>query len=329
IAKITSVRHHRKNENKNKITKHGEPSKKQSTFYSEIPIERNFAIEDNPLSEEGKLIAYEELRETPENVAKGLKELRAFLERDKTIRYDTDDEFLKIFLRPTKFYASSAYDLMKRVANFREKYKDLFDGLLPEHEKLNFINNNIVNILVNRDHKGRRVLIINAGTWNPSKVSSDQILRILYLLHLAAVQEPETQVRGLVVIMDYKNFGMKQLTNFTLPYAMKLLSFMQDASVLRLKEMHFINNPKIFETAWMMIKPLLNKKLCKRLFFHESKMSSLHKFIPPSYLPSDYGGDLPAIFYSGIDWYPAIEGYLDFFKKWNSCGKVRPVNQKK
>lgn len=79
------------------------------------------------------------------------------------------------------------------------------------------------------------------------------------------MQEPETQIRGLVVIMDYREFGIKQLASFTISYIMKLLAFMQDASLLRLKEMHFVYNPKIFESAWMMIRPLLSKKLSKRV----------------------------------------------------------------
>lgn len=62
-------------------------------------------------------IARDELRETPENVARGLKELQELLENDKTIKYDTDEEFLMCFLRPCKFYARSAYEL---VSNPRE-----------------------------------------------------------------------------------------------------------------------------------------------------------------------------------------------------------------
>lgn len=56
-------------------------------------------------------------------------------------------------------------------------------------------------------------------------------------------------------------------------------------------------------------------------------MSSFHKFIPPSHLPADYGGQLPKINYGGKEWYPAIEGYIDFYKKWNSCGKVKSAKK--
>lgn len=84
---------------------------------------------------------------------------------------------------------------MKRVAEFKEKNAVLFDNLLPSDEKVAILEHNVVNVLKGTDHKGRRVLFVNCGkTWDPSKVSADQILRLLYLVHLLAMQEPETQV---------------------------------------------------------------------------------------------------------------------------------------
>lgn len=52
---------------------------------------------------------------------------------------------------------------MKRIANFKEKNKDLLENLLPEDEKQAFTNHNVVNVLTNRDQKGRRVLLVNVG----------------------------------------------------------------------------------------------------------------------------------------------------------------------
>lgn len=73
-----------------------------------------FALDRSPLSEETKKIAEEELRETPEVVKKALEELRELLENDQSIYFATDDETLIIFLRPCKFYAKSAYELVSR-----------------------------------------------------------------------------------------------------------------------------------------------------------------------------------------------------------------------
>lgn len=52
---------------------------------------------------------------------------------------------------------------MKRIGDFKEKYKHLIGNLMPDDEKDSFIKYNVVNVLKNRDHKGRRVLIQNSG----------------------------------------------------------------------------------------------------------------------------------------------------------------------
>lgn len=126
-----------------------------------------------------------------------------FLE-DKTIYFKTDDETLIIFLRPCKYYPESAYALMQRIADFKVKNASLLDNLLPMDEKTAMFDNNVVNVLKDRDDKGRRVLIVNVGkTWDPSKVNTDSLFRIFYLIHECAVLEPETQVNYLFMCKCY------------------------------------------------------------------------------------------------------------------------------
>lgn len=73
-----------------------------------------FELDTSPLSEETKKIAEAELREKPEVVAQALKELRELLKNDQSIYFKDDDDTLMIFLRPCKFYAKSAYELVSR-----------------------------------------------------------------------------------------------------------------------------------------------------------------------------------------------------------------------
>lgn len=274
-----------------------------------------------PPSEQVLQVAREELRETPENVKKAIEELRELLRNDDTIYFDDDDETLTIFLRPCKWYAKSAYELMKRIADFKEKNKEFLENLMPEDEKDAFINHNVVNVLKNRDHKGRRVLLVNLGeTWNPSAVTTDQIFRIFYIIHELAILEPETQINGAVVIMDYSGLGMKQVKAFGPSFGMRLFSFIQEAMPLRLKEIHIVNQPFVFNMVWTLFKPFIKEKLKKRIHFHGTKKESVLKFMDAAYLPEDFGGKLPKIDYTGAEWYPIAEHYKDHIKKWNSFG---------
>lgn len=84
---------------------------------------------------------------------------------------------------------------MRRIADFREKHAVLLHDLKPSDEREAIVDNNIVNLLKNRDHKNRRILLVNCGKlWDPSKVTCDQLFRVFYLIHLMALDEPEAQV---------------------------------------------------------------------------------------------------------------------------------------
>lgn len=71
-----------------------------------------FSINTSPPTAENLEIAKTELRETPEVVQAALAELRELLKKDDTIYFKDDDDTLTIFLRPCKWYAKSAYELV-------------------------------------------------------------------------------------------------------------------------------------------------------------------------------------------------------------------------
>lgn len=56
------------------------------------------------------------------------------------------------------------------------------------------------------------------------------------------------------------------------------------------------------------------------MFFHGSDLRKLHEYLDPEYLPKNYGGKLPAVDYSGKDWYPCVNNYMDHVAKWNTYG---------
>lgn len=88
---------------------------------------------------------------------------------------------------------------------------------------------------------------------------------MFYLIHVLAVLEPESQIRGVVVIMDYNNLGMKQVKALSPSFSLLLLSFIQEAMPLRLKEVHIVRQPFIFNVVWNIFKPFIKAKLSGRV----------------------------------------------------------------
>jgi retinaldehyde-binding protein 1 len=284
-------------------------------------MEKVFDIQLEWFPEQYQEQAKNELRETPEVKEKAIVELRRLLSETKDLYYADDDDFLVVFLRPTKFYPESALKLMRSIAEFRKNYADLVYNLMPENLISQFVDNDVVNILPNRDQKGRRVMLVNCGSiWDPKAVTNDQMFQLFYLVHLIAQLEPSTQVSGVVCIMDFDGLGMKQISALTPAGSKRLLTFIQEAMPLRMKEVHFVKQPFIFNMVWKLFKPFVQEKLNKRMFFHGKDMKALHKFLDPAVLPANYGGTLPAIDYTGKDWYPCVNNYKDHIERWGLYG---------
>uniref|UniRef100_A0A0A9Z9F5 Clavesin-1 n=3 Tax=Lygus hesperus TaxID=30085 RepID=A0A0A9Z9F5_LYGHE len=283
-----------------------------------------FRQQTEPPSAVAKAQAEKELRETPEVVAESLKELRALLESDGTLNFRTDDDVLLIFLRPCKFYAKSAFELMGRVADFKIKHESTIGNCMPDDEKQAWLDHKVVNVLVDRDQHGRRVLIANLGSlWDTKNVTGDTVFKLFYLIHILAMGEPEGQIRGVVVVLDFDGLGMKQVAQLTPNFSLRLLSFIQEAMPLRLKEVHIVRQPFIFNIVWKVFTPFLQTKLKSRITFHSNKFGQLHSMLGKHMLPAEYGGDLPPLDYSSKDWYPTIKECEPQIIEWHSWGRKK------
>lgn len=170
------------------------------------------------------------------------------------------------YLNDFQIFVSLYHQQLRRIAEFKRDYSDVLKDIMPEDEKQSFVEHDVVNVLTNLDQDGRRVLIVNCGrVWDPKKVSSDSLFRIFYLIHLAALVEECTQVRGVVVIMDFEGLGMSQVGALSPSWSKRLLTFIQDAMPLRLKQVHMINQPFVFKLVWALFKPFIQKKLSQRV----------------------------------------------------------------
>uniref|UniRef100_A0A6E8VXQ7 CRAL/TRIO N-terminal domain-containing protein n=1 Tax=Anopheles coluzzii TaxID=1518534 RepID=A0A6E8VXQ7_ANOCL len=115
--------------------------------------------------------AARELRETPDVVEQSLQELRSLLQEEKTLYVPMDnDAFMIKFLRPCKYYAQSAFELIKRYYRFRSKHPDLCDELYPASVKHVYAEG-LVHFLPLRDQHGSRILVLECG----SKYTNEQL----------------------------------------------------------------------------------------------------------------------------------------------------------
>ncbi|XP_032668655.1 alpha-tocopherol transfer protein-like [Odontomachus brunneus] len=236
-------------------------------------------------------IAKEDLRETPETVAQSIKELKELLAGEPDLHIFDSDEFYTIFLRPCKWYAQSALLLIKGYFRFFQNYS-LVKGLIPSKNKLGFYSG-LVYPLPLRGKEGCRIFIIELGKqWNPKKVSLNDIFKTLVLCQLAAIMEPKTQISGGRTILDFNGLSLSQVTYYSPSFAKMVVDYVQKALPVRIRSIHIVNQPIIFNIVFAMFKPLLQEKIRKRIHFHGTDRESLMTFIDKSVLLKKYGGEL-------------------------------------
>ncbi|XP_065089911.1 alpha-tocopherol transfer protein isoform X2 [Ochlerotatus camptorhynchus] len=285
-----------------------------------------FELED--LTPFGKEVATNELRETPEIKAKAIEELREMLKGQDELLVPLDnDDWMVRFLRPCKFYPKSAFELIQRYYQFKVKHWDMYLDLSPSREA-NIFKQNILAVFPNRDQLGRRILLLELGKpWKHKEVTLDEVFKGCVLFVEAAMLEPETQVNGAMVIFDMDGLTMQQAWQFTPPFAKRIVDWLQDAVPLRIKGIHIINQPKIFNVVFALFKPILREKLRNRIVFHGTDRESLYKHISQECLPPCYGGTVNAPRVLGDQWYELLLKCDDEYTAINKYGYIKQMDE--
>ncbi|XP_031771197.1 alpha-tocopherol transfer protein-like isoform X4 [Apis florea] len=285
-------------------------------------------VEFGPPSKELQDVAKSELRETPELQNEAIARLRELLKAETDLKCPLEnDAWLIRFLRPCKYYPESALNLVKNYYNFKVKHSNVYDNLKPSKEK-NIFEQNILSVLPNRDQNGRRILVIELGKkWKHNKCNLDEVFKGCVLYVEAAMLEPATQIAGAIVVFDMDGLTLQQAWQFTPAFAKRIVDWLQDAVPLRIKNIHIVNQPYVFNMVFALFKPFLRDKLKNRLIFHGTDRKSLHQYISPKCLPACYGGNLQLPRITGPQWlellllcdkeYDAINsyGYKKYFTR--------------
>ncbi|KNC22769.1 hypothetical protein FF38_04061 [Lucilia cuprina] len=285
--------------------------------------------------------ALQELRETPENIQTGLKELKKLLQVESDLNIPkTNDEWLMKYLRVCHFYAESARDLVRfaiifkifwlnhyfqirRYHSLQLKYYEITNLLIPSKLKAIF-DANLVYILPQRDQHGRRIVVsIGGKQWDPKLISIDEIFSASTLCSELLQLEPETQINGIVYIMDMQGLTLGRALHYT-PYRTKrLLDYLQINVPVRVKGFHVVNQPKIFQPIYAAAKPFFSTKFAKRIVLHGSNFESLHRYITPECLPDCYGGFLKTDVRYSDETYKLLSQHEKYFETLQLYGFKR------
>lgn len=283
-----------------------------------------FEVEE--LGEEYEEKARNELRETPEVVKSAMEEFKNLLKGDDSLYFPVDDVMMLYqFLRPCKFYPKSAYEKVKTLYTLKYKNPKLYGNLLPSMMK-NAVIQEIMTVLPLRSQHGRRILYIDAGKWDVKKATLIEMIRCVLLLVEVAVTEYRTQISGVEVIFNLQDLCLSHVCQFGPHIASVILHWAQDCIPLRLKGIHFVNHPYLFNMLFAIFKPFLNEKIRNRIYFHGKEYESLFLHIDKKFLPPDVGGDLQIKPFDRNEFHRLLCSYEHQFEERMRCSyKKKPT----
>ncbi|XP_029650679.1 alpha-tocopherol transfer protein-like [Octopus sinensis] len=252
--------------------------------------------------------AEKELNEKPQWRERDIQALRDMVNKQQDLFARTDDAFLLRFLRARKFDYDRAFSLLLNFYRMKAENKDLFVDLKPSTIQ-HVLRSGLLTALEHRDREGRKVIVLKPGRWNPETFPLFDMYKTWFVILSKLIEDEETQVNGIITIMDLKDVGWVQVRALSPFYAKKVTSMIQECFPLRLKGIHYIHEPSMFDILFSIVRPFLKEKIVKRLHFHGQNVSALHEFVSPENLPEEYNGVLKEI---------DIEAWTENFLKYDA-----------
>lgn len=285
----------------------------------------NSTCENPDLSLELQEKAESELMEKPSWRERDIQALRDMIGDDPDLVSRTDDAFLLRFLRARKFDYSRSFNLLQNYYMLRVKNANMFKDFTPS--ALRHVHQlNLQGFFPYRDPEGRAIFLFRGGLWDPSLCTADDLFRANVICLEKQIDDPFTQINGVVAILDMKCLGFHHIRHFSPSHALKIVSLVQDSFPARFKAVHIVNEPALFDIILTIVKPLISEKIKKRIYTHGSNMSSLHVHIPPEILPSEYDGLLGP--YSNSDFVDTLAANEEMFIQNQMYGYISQIAEK-
>jgi len=254
--------------------------------------------------------------ETPVKREESLSRFKELVQRETDLKFpENDGQFLLRFLRVGKYDLKKALDRLKRYYKIREQYKTDYENMKPS-ELLPVLKQNIHGILRVREESGCAILFFKFGDWDPEKVNVNDVYKTVMLDLEKTIDESATQIYGVKLVFDINGFSFSHIKVMRIGILIKFAKMLTGSMPLRIKGIHGVNAPRIFNVIYYTFKMLLTQKLRKRVMLHSS-VESLHESVSRECLPSDLGGSQPEFDNSEhvqqlLDWEPTWEKYMTY-----------------
>ncbi|XP_046386047.1 clavesin-1-like [Ischnura elegans] len=281
-------------------------------------------------TDEQMRIIMKEIRETPNSCDEDMAYIRSWLNTQPHLPKIQEDRLILAFIRGCKHDRERVKSKMDMYFTVREVMPEFFaqrDPMSPEIQDICAFMQAFP--LPKLTPGGCRVTLHRFMDSDGNRFNTRDCFKYVFMTGDIRLMEEEPII-GDVFLFDMNNISLSYVSKLGFPMIKKVLTCAQEAYPQRLKQLHFINAPTYIDKFLNLFKALMKEKMRQRFHVHSGGMETLHKWIHPSVLPSEYGGQLDSIDKLHGQWMKKLESYRDWFLthesiKADSSKRISPI----
>uniref|UniRef100_A0A1B6C3A9 CRAL-TRIO domain-containing protein n=2 Tax=Clastoptera arizonana TaxID=38151 RepID=A0A1B6C3A9_9HEMI len=236
-----------------------------------------------------KISLEEELQRNPQLKVDDIKNLQVWLKDQPSFPKMYDEQLCQ-------FAHACYYDVeeTKKTLQYFFKYKasmtEFFSGWDPNSPELHSYVDSVLYAAVLPRHSldEQQILVLKLKDTVPENYDFATSVKWLIMTVSRLQMEQGTQP-GFILVYDGTGYTFSHVLRNPLSLVKNYIQFGENASSIRVTEIHFINSSSIVKKMINLLKPLLDKDLMKMMTIHTSA-EAFFKNIPPTRVPEDYGG---------------------------------------
>lgn len=195
------------------------------------------------------------------------------------------------FLRSRKFSNIEAHKRYEKTLEYLATYPEWFENLTLDDQKLlEIYETGYVVPFKERDVNGCKVVLFRSSKTD-TKFSYIDYFRLVNLVTLTYMEEPETQIAGTVIIINAEELTFEKMNIFPVPEVIKYMKLVMESSPLRMKKIILANVPTFGAFVFDLVRNTLSEKLNKRFVIMSN--DEIRKEFDSKILPVEYGGKVP------------------------------------
>nr|XP_031836054.1 alpha-tocopherol transfer protein-like [Nomia melanderi]XP_031836055.1 alpha-tocopherol transfer protein-like [Nomia melanderi] len=232
------------------------------------------------------------------------------------------DLLLILFLHSNYYSVEAAKTTADNFFTIRTHVPEFFSNRDPLGSKNLRQIFNVVSVvgLPQSSKQGYKILFAKLIDPNPSHYSFEDATKYFFMVCDLVGLKSQT-VDGYIFIGDAANVSLGHVGRMSPMGMKKLVTYVQEAIPVRLKQIHFINTPSVMDVILNMAKPFMKKELWNMIHLHSS-MKSLEEFVSLDTLPSDVDGEQESLSKMHEEYIKEIDSKRDWFVEEEELGHV-------